>query len=431
MLRDFARLHTWRELRRWQNPTVEALQAEQGRRLGALVQHAYNHVEFYRQRLDRAGLRPDDIAGLADLRRLPIVGRAEMQAFAVEARTEARGPQRAYATRRTGGSTGRPLAIVTRQEDLAYETLVWLRTWKRLGLRWRDRQVTIKDPDDASPWKETQWFQHLGFLGVRYLDLHAGPEALARELEALRPDVLRAPPSILESIVRARGSASFDFHPRLIFTTSELLDENTRQLVEATLGAPVHDCYGATEAGCIAWRCPRCGSYHVNSDTVLVEVVRNGQPVAVGESGEVLITNLFSRAMPFLRYALGDLAQRGDPCPAAPAATTLRLLHGRTVSPLVAGDGTLLSPYSFMPDEIPGIDQYRIVQEGPERIRILVVPGRGFRPEALEEAQRDYESGVRHACHVVFELRNSLTLSADSSRTPDAGTKTESRRPPD
>jgi phenylacetate-CoA ligase len=152
--------------------------------------------------------------------------------------------------------------------------------------------------------------------------------------------------------LRSGGSP---LRPRLVFTTSERLDEETRTALAAAFAAPIRDLYGATEAGCIGWRCPRCDAYHVNSDTVLVEVLRKGAPSRPGDPGEVVVTNLFSRTMPFVRYALGDLAVLGFPCPDAPGCVTLHSLQGRSFGPRVGVDGSALSPYRFMPDEIEGI----------------------------------------------------------------------------
>jgi phenylacetate-CoA ligase len=224
----------------------------------------------------------------------------------------------------------------------------------------------------------------------------------------LEPDVLRGPPSILAAIASELASSRPPSRLRLVFTAGERLEAETREHLEAVLGVPVHDLYGATEAGCIAWRCPACEAYHVNSDTVLVEVLNNGRPAHREETGAVVITNLFARTMPFIRYQLGDLARLGPSCPEAPGAVTLRSLDGRTSAPLIGAHGTRLSPYTFMPDEIEGIAEYRVIQERPDLVRVLVVPGAGFQTDALERARQKYQQRLGTRCRIEFELRESL-----------------------
>jgi phenylacetate-CoA ligase len=395
------------ELRRNRDLPTAQLRSLQASKLRRLVRHAYERVPFYRDTLDRAGVRPQDIRGVLDVTRLPVIRRQDLQAASLD-ELLARGFARDECVlRQTGGSTGRPLTIATDPADLEYEAAVWLRTWLRLGLKPRDRQVTIKDPDDAIYADRVRWFQRLGFLRVSYLNIFTPPAELVEALQELAADILRGPPSILEAVAREidRSGQKLRRQPRLLFTTSEHLRPAARTLLERVFGAPVHDCYGATEAGCIAWRCPRCGSYHVNTDTVLLEVVRGGQPVGDGETGEVVVTNLFARAMPILRYSLGDVCrvERANECRAATEPLAIRDLLGRTTDQIVLPDGRIVSPYWLMPDEVPGIRQYQVIQETLNEVRILVVRGDDFHEDRLEEARRQYQESIGEQCRVRVE----------------------------
>lgn len=408
MTGDLITLFQWWELERHRTMPRANLVSLQSRRLRRLVRHAALNVPFYGRLFERTGVRPEDVQGVADLARLPLVQRADLQSATLRERSSRAIDSAACVIRRTGGSSGVPLAVVSGRQELAFETLVWLRTWRRFGLRASDLQVTIKDPEDATPWNRRHWYHSFRLLRVRYLDIHAAPDLLARALVDLQPDVLRGPPSILAAIAPELGSSGPPSRLRLVFTTGERLEPETRKHLEAALAAPVHDLYGATEAGCIAWRCPACAAYHVNSDTALVEVLNNGAPAQQGEIGAIVITNLFARTMPFIRYQLGDLAELGPSCPKAPGCVTLRSLSGRTTDPLIGADGRLLSPYTFMPDEIEGIAQYRVIQERPDLVRVLVVPGACFQADALERARRKYQQRLGTRCRIEFELRESL-----------------------
>ena len=401
------------ELRVNRSLPQSALAAVRDRKLATMVGWAAKHVPWYRRLWAEAGIQPSGIRTVSDLRRLPVTRREHVQGTSD---LVAEGVATAdCAVRHTGGSTGRPLAILTRWTDLEYEALGWLRTWLRLGLRPTDLQAAIKDPDDTFRAGRRSWFQRFGLLRIEYLDIYRPPHRLLDDLARISPDVVRAPPSTLEAISREmeerprRGG----WTPRIVFTTSEQLNRRSREILQDRFAAPVHECYGATEAGCIGWRCPRCGRYHINSDTVIVEVLdSDGNPVPDGGVGEIVITNLFSKAMPFIRYGLGDVARvdRGARCRLSNEPQSLRDLLGRTVDRIVTPAGGIVSPYHFMPDEIEGIVEYQIVQDQPGTIRILVVPSTSFRPERLAAACREYEKEVGHHCRVAFETVDAIPV---------------------
>lgn len=91
------------------------------------------------------------------------------------------------------------------------------------------------------------------------------------------------------------------------FVTSEMLFEPDRILLKKQLGIPIINEYGAAELGIIAFQNPR-GEWQVNSETLFVEILdENNQPVPYGKEGKVVVTSLYNKAHPFIRYELGDI----------------------------------------------------------------------------------------------------------------------------
>jgi phenylacetate-coenzyme A ligase PaaK-like adenylate-forming protein len=382
-----------------------ALQRLRMRKLRAMVRHAMERVPAYREIYGAAGVVPGDLRRPADLARLPILRRGGVDPERLLA--EGTDPARCL-KRRTGGSTGHPLSLLTLREDFTEETLGWIRTWHGLGMRWTDTHAALKEPDDTFHEGRTRWFQRLGLLNVHHFDLYRDPAELAREIVTLAPDVLRGPPSALDAVAASLDGATL--RPRRVFTTSERLDPAVRARLHERFGVEPGDCYGATEAGCIGWRCPSCGDFHVNADRVIVEIVdEEGNPVPPGGSGEVIVTGLFARAMPVLRYALGDRARlAGTGCPRGRGAESIGALEGRTVEQIVLTNGRIVSPYEFMPDELAGIRASAAVQIDATEVRILVVPGEGFREEELaafcREAERLFDGAIRVSRELLPEL---------------------------
>ncbi|HSD08103.1 phenylacetate--CoA ligase family protein [Flavobacterium sp.] len=94
---------------------------------------------------------------------------------------------------------------------------------------------------------------------------------------------------------------------RVCMVTSEMLFEEDKQLLEKQFGIPIVNEYGASELDLIAFQNPE-GQWQVNSETLFVEILdENNQPVPNGTSGRIVITSLFNKAHPFIRYDLGDI----------------------------------------------------------------------------------------------------------------------------
>lgn len=108
----------------------------------------------------------------------------------------------------------------------------------------------------------------------------------------------------------SRGTSAKNICPSLqvVFTTSEVCDDIDRAVLEQGFGVKVVNEYGAAELDLIAVQ-DREGDWSVNYETLLVEVLDDaGQPTGPGQQGRVVVTSLYNKAMPFVRYELGDLA---------------------------------------------------------------------------------------------------------------------------
>jgi len=94
---------------------------------------------------------------------------------------------------------------------------------------------------------------------------------------------------------------------KVCMVTSEMLFEEDKQLLEKQFGIPIVNEYGASELDLIAFQNPE-GEWQVNSETLFVEILdENNQTVPNGTSGRIVITSLFNKAHPFIRYDLGDI----------------------------------------------------------------------------------------------------------------------------
>jgi phenylacetate-CoA ligase len=225
--------------------------------------------------------------------------------------------------------------------------------------------------------------QGLRLLLSSGLDIASWPAAriiqTVEEMTAHEPGYLFVDPTYLAIIVeRARALRLKLPRVRFVLTLFELCSALHRRAISEAFECPVFDTYGATEFGPIIMQC-ECGTYHVNPESVIVEV---DSPDARGV-GAMLVTTLHKSIMPLLRYDTGDLAIRGTTrCDCRCSETdTLRSLEGRLVDCIASTNGQRVTPGAVdraIAPELEGVVTYCLVQRGPLAYRLELLPGQTF-----------------------------------------------------
>jgi phenylacetate-CoA ligase len=252
---------------------------------------------------------------------------------------------------------------------------------------------------------------------ARYLDtLKMDAAALARFARVLRRKQPRLifghahSVFLLADYLRQHGPAGI--RPRGVITSAMVLHSWQRRVIEEVFGCPVTNRYGCEEVSLIACECERHHGLHVNADGVYVEVLRDGRPARPGEPGSVVVTDLTNRAMPLLRYQVGDVAVPAErPCPCGRGLPLLERVDGREADYVVTADGELISGISLTENfalQVPGLAQLQIVQETVRRFRFRIVRGPDFGPSSLERiaalvAER-FGPGVAYDCEFVDRI---------------------------
>jgi phenylacetate-coenzyme A ligase PaaK-like adenylate-forming protein len=387
-------------------------QRMQDARLRATVHHAWANSRFYRQKLERAGLRPEDIRTTADLVYLPPTTKAELQALP-DGFARARDFTGGNTVREsTSGSSGRTLQID--HSPAAYDRYFAFafRHLTEIGYRpWHRVAYTAYDPLVSLPW------ERFG-LGMRQqVDLRQrDPKSYIEALLRIRPDVITAYPSILRLVIRSATASEIErIRPRAIHLHSELLTDSIRAEVRQAFGCDCFDDYSTFEFHHVAYEC-RQHAYHIAADNVVVEFLRDGRPVAAGQQGEILLTGLTNRAMPLLRYAIGDVGAAGiDPCACGRGFPTMQLLQGRVDDFIVLPSGRCFSPRMVNPafENLPGILEHVLVQEAPD----WIVAHLNLRDEHRSTAPDLVERALRELFGEPIRLDVRLTTGLERGRT--------------
>ena len=368
---------------------------EQFRKLRELVEYAYRHAPFYRRLFDAAEFSPDSLKTPQDVQQIPMTRKALFQQAQLEEIISDQYQIDKLVRKRTSGSSGSPLNVYYTPEDRIYRTLLHLRILFHNGMGWRDRMAHISDSRHAADWR--YGFQKLGFLPKDFVYAADSTEKQLEVLAVIDPEVIYSYGSsmaLLATEVESRGASPI--HPRLIFTTGELLTQSDREFINRVFSTQVRDIFGIVEMGDVAWQCPVQEGYHLNIDSFFIEIDVNGAEAEAGAGamGRLIITNLHSFAMPFIRYEVGDVLSVPEehPCECGCTFPRVWVLQGRADDWLYSTAGQRVSPLIFVVASVPGVQQYRMIQKSFDHLIVEIVPGQDYSsatPKKVEEHVKD------------------------------------------
>ena len=245
-------------------------------------------------------------------------------------------------------------------------------------------------------------------MPVESLDSIRDVAQLLLEVDRIKPDVLAGYPGVLSQISRQLPDfPELRIRPRFVVAGGEPMTGPMRRQIVRGFAAPVYDMYGSNEFNLLGWQCPAKGQMHICEDSVVLEILRDGMAVNEGEQGEVVVTGLLSKTMPFIRYRTGDLAIKGaEVCGCGQPFSTLDAIQGRTADYLRLPDGRLVHPFAMtapLYEEGDGwIDQHQVAQIALDRI-VLRLKVR--RPATRDELGRLIAAGETLCRPARFEIQ--------------------------
>jgi len=390
LLTKIERLGSLLEARKNTGLPKDKLHKIQTNRMRSIIKHAYDNVPFYRRLFRRAGIAPEEISSVNDLRRLPIVTK-EMIRDAPSSDILPAGLNPAdLEVYQTSGSTGIPLKIFYTVADSMKLGAIGLRTFTENGMRLFHKRARIVH---ESIFHKRSFLEQFGVLRMYDYSALLEPREIVARLTQLRPHVLEGYSSSITQIAETtRQMGVKSINPELIVTYAEVLDEKSRKLIGSIFGVEPIDQYGAHEARTIAWECPEHAGYHINIDALAIEFLNDGEQVGAGEKGKVVITNFFSHAMPFIRYDLGDLATPiDDDCSCGCHLPLMRSVEGKITDFVVLRSGRLISPHMIKKalGLRQGIKMFKVTQPSYDTLIVSVVQDQTFSERIEKEIRVD------------------------------------------
>ena len=381
---------------RWlAHASADTIRRAQERRIARMVAHAARTVPHYRDVLRSMGLDPAAIRSAADLARLPLIERTQLQQEPDRFLSSA-WPRSEYLELRSGGSSGLPRSVYHHPISVLENTGQGEREQARLraltGKR-RFRTLSIASPRGAEADLRAFARRHAfipdhALPERRRCSMAERPEDVAREIAASRPDVVRGFGSYLEQVAQALAEQhGRSAAPRVFAYGGDGMSTAGRSRIRERLGAAVWSFYQAIECLKIASECPAGSGLHVHSDLCVVRVVdAAGLDVPTGRRGEVVIANLVNPATVLLNYRLGDEAMLlAGPCGCGSAQPLLSFPEGRVEDwfQVSSGERVYTQRLRALFTDERDVWQYQIVQESPSSLRVAVVAAGGADLAAL------------------------------------------------
>ena len=369
------------KLDQWKS--AKEIERIQERKLKALFAYASENVPYYRKTLNGISVN-----SLEDLAQIPILNKTDVQREP-ESFLSRMYDKKSLVAAHTSGSTGTPLPVYHSKAESAYGLAFECHHLLEAGASPFDLQARV-----TYYRSEPDLLQKLGIFRCVYLNVQDSEQNLLDKLAKIKPSVLCTNASVLYSLARLNDTRGLKM--KRVLSSAEVLLPQRKAIIERSFGCPVFDRYGCMETSWIAFQCEK-GSMHVHSDHMIVEIVDDeGKPVPRGKAGNLIITPLWQRAMPFIRYAIGDRASFGPGCACGRGLQTLANLEGRSDDFIVLPSGRMRSARSInLMDDVEGLSAYQIIQEEKDRFVFrFVSSGSGIDEKTKIEISRR----IRHGC---------------------------------
>jgi phenylacetate-CoA ligase len=355
-----------------------------------ILRHAADTVPYYRS----LGISAKEILSIDDIQKFPLITKRDVQNLRDELLSSDYRKSELNSSI-TSGSSGEPTTTY-------FDKNCWLlnkyaqKIRRMLGndVGLFKRIVVISEQRPEQLRKSERLAGSKLLFDQRTLSIH---EPIASHIPTLldtRIDALYAFPSYLDELVNHCEARKILLPPiPVVFTSSEVLQDTLRTRIETRFGSRVCDIYGSTEFKEIAWQCAD-GIYHLNFESVYFETFPDESLDDEGRS-KVLVTSLTNRAMPLIRYSIGDeFSLNSIACRCGRQSPSLSRISGRVVEMVRLPNNRRISPYVLTTavESHPEIAKYQIVQSSLDDVEVRYV---SKSRDLLEADVRSIQSALR------------------------------------
>lgn len=382
ILRKTDALKLYEEFSETQWLTKKEISQIRWQRLKDLLNHAYVNVFYYRKLFDTNGIKPNDIRSIEDFRKIPILTKDIIRANQDDMLSKNKGVFQPL-KKASGGSTGHPLIYYMDRRSWSAKWAIVYRLWNNEGWTPGDRVVLLAGTSlypsihGIKKWfyvKLNNWLI-LSAFNMSEINMKIWVDKIRR----FDAKFMHGYPSSIYLFAKFLEDIDIkDISFQAVFTTAEPLMPKYRDTIERVFSCEVFDLYGANDGGGFSFECKEHNGLHCASESCMIEVIKeDGSVAGDGEPGEIVSTDLFNYAMPFIRYKVGDIGTvDSKPCKCGRGLLLLKEIKGRSHDFLTTKDGQKVHGEFFghLFRGIACIRQFYVVQESECELSIYIKP---------------------------------------------------------
>lgn len=356
----------------WSRDRIREMQAARLRRIVGVA----SRVSWYQRQFTDAGVAPDNIRSIDDLRRIPILERDDAKRLGIDG---LRVPGSRGMRASTSGSTGTPVRFLWPLEQMR-----WLDSGEARARAWMGSDVGTRRLEVRC--RPVGRAQELSAVLLNTAAFHAPVVTDIESVRRLVREVTKNPPALIWGVSNALYVLAValldDGRPvraGACWSGGNHLHAHYRRAFEQAFQCEVYERYATMETGLVAHECVEARTMHVPAEGIVVEIVSpDGSAAAAGEVGDVVITCLHNTATPLIRYRIGDRAIAPDEkrCACGRGLPAFGRVVGRTSDILVTAQGTHVVPEQAVAAVSPGtnsIVDFQVVQGADASLTIRVV----------------------------------------------------------
>lgn len=288
------------------NSSYEKQKRIKTKNLRKLMKKAYE-IPFYKERFDKAGVRPQDIKCPEDLVKLPILTKAEFRQWMIE---EGMKEENNFCMRAsTSGSTGCPMEVICTPAEYAADIANVTRSMMVGGYNpFLGKTLTEMDNSSENVGYKSL-IQRMGILRREVVDGNDDEINIIKFINKYKPNLIRMYKSEFMRVAVYAEKHNIKIHsPKYLLAIGENIDEISARVLKKAYGAEIINVYGCVEAGSIAVKKPGNSFYTLLEDACLINIYDSQNRIVRNGHGRVMLTTLYKDTFPLINYDLRDYA---------------------------------------------------------------------------------------------------------------------------
>jgi phenylacetate-CoA ligase len=408
------------EFRKYEFASLAAVEAYQLKKLRSVLVHAGQTVPYYQEMFRSIQFKPEEASLPRDMSRLPILTKSILRERSKELLAKSSDP-RSLMPNASGGSTGKPVEFYQDKHywETAHASRSMFMSW--WGIAPGEPTASIWGADrDIPDWNWRERLHHK-LCQIKICNAFALSEArmeqFCRDLNKWQPRFVNGYATALEVFSRfLLQHPEFKIRPMAVESSAETLADAQRERIEMAFAAPVYNFYGSREVNNLAAECNARRGLHTNMLSRYMEVVDvDGRPLAPGEPGRILVTDLSNAAMPLIRYENEDIGSWSDSaCACGRPFRLLEKVWGRSSDMITTRSGKLIHGeyFTHLFYHVSEVSVFQIVQESIDCVHVSIVLRKGVRYFNSEKIRKEIAEALGQGVECKVSTVDAIPLSA-------------------